>query len=63
MEYAFSKIRESGGNGAYLWVADKNDAAKNFYNKMGFEITARKLEVEMDGEIITDYMAVKKLDD
>ena len=30
---------------------------------MGFEITARKLEVEMDGEIITDYMAVKKLDD
>ena len=46
-----------------MWVADKNDAAKNFYNKMGFEITARKLEVEMDGEIITDYMAVKKLDD
>ncbi len=42
MERAFEFLRHRGFSRVALWVGEKNETAKKFYEKLGFKITARQ---------------------
>ncbi len=51
MEKAFDYLREKGFSRVALWVGEKNENAKRFYEKLGFRVTARQgswLRMEKD---------------
>lgn len=45
LEFGLNKIKELGYRNVTLWVLEKNDKARRFYEKNGFEIDGTKDEI------------------
>ena len=52
--YACRSLYDAGFRRAYLWVLEKNRSARRFYEKHGFVFQGDRLEIEMDGQRLTE---------
>lgn len=57
---ALEELRGKGYQSAYLWVLEKNERARRFYEKHGFTAAGDALLCEIAGEPLTELRYVRK---
>ena len=55
---AMRQLKEKGYSKIYLWVLEKNERARRFYEKNGFTWNGDRLEGEEGGRKVTDLRYV-----